>query len=35
MPKIKMKINKYVKCIGKDDLILDNIKMLTEIIEQL
>lgn len=24
MPKIKMKINKYVKCIGKDDLILDN-----------
>ena len=24
MPKIEMKINRYVKCIGKDDLILDN-----------
>lgn len=24
MPKIEIKINKYVKCIGKDDLILDN-----------
>lgn len=24
MPKIEMKINRYVKCIGEDDLILDN-----------
>ena len=24
MPKIEMKINRYVKHIGKDDLILDN-----------